>query len=376
MTTIRGFEMAGAGRAARAPSRREVGGARARRRPRPGRRLRRLPHGPRLPPRRRADPARAAPDPRPRDQRLRRGRRAAMPRRSSGTAVVVPAVLPCGECALCRAGRPTICRIPDHAGQRSRRRLRDARDPAGRGSSAACRARAKIPTRRSASAPGLTLRHLAVVADAVSTAYQAVERSGVARGGARRSSSGSEAWEAIAAQIAAERGAAVVGLDVDPRRLEAASSVGVGPRARSPRALCGQGAARPDRGVRAARPARRRRAGRSSSARARPPASRRPSACSCHGATLMVVGFTLETRRDPALESHGLRRPGPRQLGMRARALPRDPREGARREDRRRLADELRPLVEDRGGARGRSQTHRAGRRQRARRRPEAEEVA
>ena len=31
-------------------------------------------------------------------------------RRSSGVPVVVPAVLPCGECDLCRAGRRTICR--------------------------------------------------------------------------------------------------------------------------------------------------------------------------------------------------------------------------------------------------------------------------
>ena len=40
--------------------------------------------------------------------------------------VIVPAVLPCGECDLCRRGHGTICRGAENAGQRHRRRVRHA----------------------------------------------------------------------------------------------------------------------------------------------------------------------------------------------------------------------------------------------------------
>lgn len=156
-----------------------------------------------------------------------------------GRAVVVPAVLPCGECPLCRSGRSTICRaqvMPGNdrdGGFASRVVLpgrflcpvpgagQDADSPLG-------------------ASPGLTLRHLAVVADAVSTAYQAVRRSGLARGGLAVVV-GLGGVGTFAAEIAAESGAAVAGLDVDPRRLAASESLGVGlaldPRAAAPKQL-------------------------------------------------------------------------------------------------------------------------------------------
>jgi 6-hydroxycyclohex-1-ene-1-carbonyl-CoA dehydrogenase len=76
-------------------------------------------------------------------------------------------------------------------------------------------------------APGLTLRHLAVVADAVSTAYQSVERSGLASG-ELAIVVGLGGVGTYAAQFASLKGAAVAGVDVDPRRLQGASKIGVG----------------------------------------------------------------------------------------------------------------------------------------------------
>src|SRR5512146_1312809 len=87
-----------------------------------------------------------------------------------GRAVVVPAVLPCGECDLCRAGRRAICRnqvMPGndrHGGYASHVTL-----PA--------RYFCVVPDRLLASHE---LWELAVVSDAVSTPFQAVKRSGLA----------------------------------------------------------------------------------------------------------------------------------------------------------------------------------------------------
>ncbi|HEX5134523.1 MAG TPA: zinc-binding dehydrogenase, partial [Thermoanaerobaculia bacterium] len=76
-------------------------------------------------------------------------------------------------------------------------------------------------------ARGLTLRHLAVVADAVSTAYQSVERSGLVAGEIAIVV-GLGGVGTYAAQFASLKGAAVVGVDVDPRPLQGASRIGVG----------------------------------------------------------------------------------------------------------------------------------------------------
>jgi 6-hydroxycyclohex-1-ene-1-carbonyl-CoA dehydrogenase len=154
-----------------------------------------------------------------------------------GRAVVVPAVLPCGQCELCRAGRPTICRrqvMPgnDRDGGFATHVILPGRDlcpvPGANGN----------PDAPLGSASGLTLRHLAVVADAVSTAYQAVARSELAPGDLAIVV-GLGGVGGYAAQIAAERGATVVGLDVDARRLETAASLGVR-MALDPRGLSGR----------------------------------------------------------------------------------------------------------------------------------------
>ena len=207
-----------------------------------------------------------------------------------GKAVVVPAVLPCGECAVCRAGRATICAAQVMPG--------NDRD-GGFATYAVLPGRFLCPVPGAASdpdsplgaAPGLTLRHLAIVADAVSTAYQAVERSGLGEGGLAIVV-GLGGVGTFAAQVAAERGAAVLGLDVDPRRRAAAAKIGVG-LALDPREIAGKEL--------------RARVSEFARSRGAPATGWKIFECSgsasgqqtafgllVHGATLMVVGFTLE----------------------------------------------------------------------------------
>jgi 6-hydroxycyclohex-1-ene-1-carbonyl-CoA dehydrogenase len=208
-----------------------------------------------------------------------------------GRAVVVPAVLPCGDCALCRAGHSTICPAQIMPG--------NDRD-GGFATHVVLPGRYLCPVPGAVSdpdapvgrAPGLTLRHLSVVADAVSTAYQAVHRSGLAKGGLAIVV-GLGGVGTFAAQVAADRGAAVVGLDVDPRRRDSAAGMGVG-LAIDPREVQGKEL--------------RARVSEFAKASGAPPTGWTLLECSgtaagqqtafgllVHGATLMVVGFTLET---------------------------------------------------------------------------------
>jgi len=207
-----------------------------------------------------------------------------------GRAVVVPAVLPCGECDSCRGGHATICAAQVMPG--------NDRD-GGFATHVVLPGRFLCPVPGAGadadaplgSTPGLTLRHLAVVSDAVSTAWQAVERSGLASG-ELAVVVGLGGLGTYAAQIAAARGAAVVGLDVDPRRRDGSASIGVG-LALDPAAVAGKEL----------------RGRISSFARERgaPATGWEIFECSgtapgqmtafgllVHGATLMVVGFTLE----------------------------------------------------------------------------------
>lgn len=146
------------------------------------------------------------------------GRVAAVGRNASqweGTAVVVPAVIPCGDCPACRANRPTICR----------RQFMPGND--GHGGFAT---HVKVPSRGLCPVPddlpsGVSLASLAVVADAISTPYEAIRRAGlcpdhvavfVGAGGVG----------GFGVQIAAARGAAVVAIDIDDARLELAARHG------------------------------------------------------------------------------------------------------------------------------------------------------
>ena len=132
-----------------------------------------------------------------------------------GRSVVVPAVIPCGACEACSAGRPTICRkqfMPGNDGD------------GGFATHVVVPARGLCPVPDSIPS-GTTLAMLSVVADAVTTPYEAAKR-------ARLGSDdlaifvGAGGVGGFGVQIAAALGASVIAIDVDPSRLELMSKHG------------------------------------------------------------------------------------------------------------------------------------------------------
>ena len=146
-------------------------------------------------------------------------------RELEGRAVVVPAVMPCGECSACRAGRGGVCPgqvMPGndvHGGFASHVLV-----PA-RGLCPVPGFDADAPTNE-LGASGVDLAGLSVVADALTTPYQAIERAHIRRGDLV-CVVGLGGVGGFAAQIAAARGARVVGLDISPERLALLSDHGV-----------------------------------------------------------------------------------------------------------------------------------------------------
>ncbi len=132
-----------------------------------------------------------------------------------GRAVIVPAVIPCGECALCRKGRGSICRRQVFLGNDIH---------GGFASHVAVPARGLCPVPvwepgRAIGKSGVHLAELSVLADAFTTAYQAVVRSGLAEGDLAVFV-GAGGVGGFGVQIAAARKATVVAVDVDEARLE------------------------------------------------------------------------------------------------------------------------------------------------------------
>jgi len=121
--------------------------------------------------------------------------------------VIVPAVIVCGACDLCREGRSNVCRAQRMPGNDM---------PGGFAEYVAVPARGLcvIEARN-----GYDLAELAVVADAVTTPYQAIVRSGL-RSGDLAVVVGVGGVGAHAVQIAAAFGARVVAIDVDAARLQ------------------------------------------------------------------------------------------------------------------------------------------------------------
>jgi len=131
-----------------------------------------------------------------------------------GRSVIVPAVLPCGDCAFCRAGRGNACPKQKMPGN----------DCDG-GFASFCLVPARPLVAIDDAPAHIDRRELGVVADAVSTAYQALKRADV-REGDVVFVVGAGGVGGYAVQIARALGAHAVAIDLDAGKLDAISRHG------------------------------------------------------------------------------------------------------------------------------------------------------
>jgi 6-hydroxycyclohex-1-ene-1-carbonyl-CoA dehydrogenase len=134
-----------------------------------------------------------------------------------GKAVIVPAVLPCGECDLCRRGLAPICRAQRMPGNDIQGGFATHIVVPGRGLCEVDQARL--------GRAGLTLADVSIVADALTTPYQAVRRAGVAPG-SLAVVVGAGGVGGYCVQMANAFGAKVVAIDVDTDKLAAIAAHG------------------------------------------------------------------------------------------------------------------------------------------------------
>ncbi len=134
-----------------------------------------------------------------------------------GKSVIIPAVIPCGECDLCKRGKGTICRSQKMPGN----------DIQGGFAS-----HIVVPTRglcpvdeQRLQAAGLELADVSVVADAVTTPYQAVHQAGVTPG-SLAIVIGVGGVGGYCVQMAKAFGATVVAIDIDQAKLDAITEHG------------------------------------------------------------------------------------------------------------------------------------------------------
>jgi 6-hydroxycyclohex-1-ene-1-carbonyl-CoA dehydrogenase len=129
--------------------------------------------------------------------------------------VIVPAVIPCGECGACKAGRSTICRRQFMPGNDGDGGFASHVIVPGRG---LCLVPDHLPG-------GVTLAALSVVADAVTTPFEAIRRSQLGSDDVAVFT-GVGGIGGFGVQIAAALGAAVIAIDIDRERLDLASQHG------------------------------------------------------------------------------------------------------------------------------------------------------
>lgn len=149
-------------------------------------------------------------------------------------AVIVPAVIPCGTCDACKRGKGTICpnqKMPGNDIQ------------GGFASHIVVPAFGLCPVDEAKlKAAGLTLPDVSVVADAVTTPYQAVVQAGV-QDGDLVIVNGIGGVGGYCAQIAKAFGGTVVGIDVSQPKLDAigkeTAALTLNARSMSPRDLRG-----------------------------------------------------------------------------------------------------------------------------------------
>lgn len=138
------------------------------------------------------------------------------PAHVKGNAVIVPAVLPCGECELCRRDRGNICQNQKMPGNDF---------DGGFASHAVVPSRFLVPVPDSALADH-SLSELAVIADAVSTPYQVVTKS-LLQPGDLAIVIGVGGIGIYAAQIARIFGGKVIGIDIAQEKLDQLRFAGI-----------------------------------------------------------------------------------------------------------------------------------------------------
>ena len=133
-----------------------------------------------------------------------------------GRQVLIPAVMPCGECHVCRAGRPLACQ----------HQLMPGNDIHGGFAS-----QVVVPARHLVPLPDDLGKHslasLSVIADAVTTPYQAIQRACV-NPGDLVIVIGVGGIGTYALQIARARGAHVAAIDIDDEKIARAAALGAG----------------------------------------------------------------------------------------------------------------------------------------------------
>lgn len=134
-----------------------------------------------------------------------------------GKAVLVPAVFQCGECDRCKAGKPTICARQQMPGNDIHGGFASHIKTPSRGLCPVDEGRLKKA--------GLALADISVVADAVTTPYQAVLQSGIGPG-SLAVVIGVGGVGGYCVQMAKAFGATVVAIDVDSAKLDAIAKNG------------------------------------------------------------------------------------------------------------------------------------------------------
>jgi len=134
-----------------------------------------------------------------------------------GKAVIVPAVLPCGECDLCKRGLGTICRKQKMPGN-------DIQGGFASHIVVPARGLCEVALQRLQRA-GIELAQVSIVADALTTPYQAVRRAGVTPG-SLAIVVGAGGVGGYCVQVARAFGASVVAIDIDDAKLAAVAQHG------------------------------------------------------------------------------------------------------------------------------------------------------
>jgi 6-hydroxycyclohex-1-ene-1-carbonyl-CoA dehydrogenase len=131
-----------------------------------------------------------------------------------GRSVIVPAVLPCGTCELCVAGRDNICQ---------------SQKMPGNDFNGGFATHVVVPARFLCSLPkdlgDYKLSQLSVIADAVTTPYQSLIRSGLRKGDVAIVI-GTGGIGLYMVQLAKNAGGRVVAIDIDANKLEHAKQQG------------------------------------------------------------------------------------------------------------------------------------------------------